>query len=70
MSEALRQERCPACGKPNACGMNEQGECWCATEFPPRMPLAASAAAACYCRDCLRAMMESLPPGERERGAT
>jgi hypothetical protein len=41
--------------------MNSKGACWCATEFAARMPLATSVDASCYCRDCLRRLMESLP---------
>ena len=63
MSLPATGNRCPGCGKDNACGLNSQGACWCATEFAPRMPLATSADAACYCRDCLRKLMdvERLP---------
>lgn len=62
VSEAPAHGRCPACGQDNACGMNEAGACWCATQFAPRLPLAAEEdAAACYCRDCLERMMRALP---------
>ena len=45
--------------------MKAAGECWCATGFPLRMPLALRADAACYGRDCLRRLIESLPAYER-----
>ncbi|MCC7547025.1 MAG: cysteine-rich CWC family protein [Burkholderiales bacterium] len=66
MSEAVHGSRCPACGRDNACGMNSAGVCWCASEFPPSMPVAADPAAACYCRDCLRERIGAPPSKQRE----
>ena len=65
MSDDAAPTRCPACGQDNRCGMKAAGECWCATGFPLRMPLALRADAACYCRNCLRRLIESLPADER-----
>lgn len=61
MSDDAEHRRCPACGKDNRCAIDAQGECWCATEFPPQVPLAPNAEAACYCRECLRKLIESTP---------
>ena len=61
MSDTASGNRCAGCGANNACGMDSREACWCATEFAPRMPLATSVDAACYCRDCLRSLMEQPP---------
>ncbi|MCW5622939.1 MAG: cysteine-rich CWC family protein [Burkholderiales bacterium] len=57
MNEA---QRCPACGKPNACAIDSASPCWCAVELPLRMPLATNPDAACYCRDCLQRLLADV----------
>jgi hypothetical protein len=46
--------------------MNQSEPCWCSIEFPAVMPLP-EAAKACYCRECLAALIAAT---RQEKKAT
>lgn len=52
MSE-LSARFCPQCENPFRCGMNDEGGCWCARDFPalPDMPVPEHDG--CLCPSCL-----------------
>lgn len=49
-----RESRCPACGTPFHCGVDDPGGCWCA-KVPPLPREAYIADGRCLCEKCLRA---------------
>lgn len=57
-SAPISSQQCPRCGRPNQCGMASGGAaCWCMSE--PIAAITTSAkTASCYCRDCLRELVE------------
>ncbi len=51
------EKLCPICGKPNLCGVDLAGKCWCVRVEVPReliegLPVRGKA---CICRDCINA---------------
>jgi len=55
---------CPACGAAFTCGMQAGlTECWCSA-LPPLLALPATAAAGCYCPECLARLVEAQQAGK------
>ncbi len=64
MPSEIREDLCPLCGQPNACGAHTTGRCWCGdTTIPPGLleliPVE-SQRKACVCQRCVIAYKQNF----------
>ena len=63
MSSEIREDLCPLCNQPNACGAHATGRCWCCdTTIPPdllELIPPESRRKACVCQRCVNSYKQN-----------